>query len=90
MTNLQNNSWEESFNQVCDRLFSQLQSEQYLIVQLKAENSHFVRFNNAKVRQTGIVIDAQVSLKFIANKRNNSANFPLRGHGGGGWGWWGL
>ncbi len=80
MTNLQNNSWEESFNQVCDRLFSQLQSEQYLIVQLKAENSHFIRCNNAKVRQTGIVIDAQVSLKFIANQRTNSANFPLTGN----------
>ena len=73
------NSWEKSFNQVCDRLFSKLQPEEYLIVQLKAENSHFLRFNNAKVRQTGIVIDGEVSLNFITNQRTNSANFPLTG-----------
>ncbi len=81
MANSQIKSWETSFNRICDRLFTQLesQSQQYLIVQLRAENSHFLRLNNAKVRQTGIVIDGEVSLKFIANKRTNSANFPLTG-----------
>jgi predicted Zn-dependent protease len=73
------NFWEESFNRVCERLFSQLQPEEYLIVQLRAENTHFIRFNNAKVRQSGIVIDGEVSLKFITNQRINSANFPLTG-----------
>ncbi|BAQ61939.1 tldE/PmbA family protein [Geminocystis sp. NIES-3708] len=72
-------NWEESFNEVTQKLFNQLTKEEYLIIQLKAENSHFIRFNNAKVRQTGIVIDADVSLKLIANQRNIFANFPLTG-----------
>ena len=72
-------SWEQSFNQICDRLFSKIKSNEYFIIQLKAEKSHFIRFNNAKVRQTGIVIDAKVSLRLIENQRTNSANFPLTG-----------
>ena len=75
----QNSSWEQSFNQVCDRLFATIKPTEYLIVQLKAENSQFIRFNNAKVRQTGIVIDGKVSIQLIANQRTNSANFPLTG-----------
>jgi predicted Zn-dependent protease len=80
MPNLENNAWETSFNQVCDRLFSQLKKGEYLIAQLSAENSHFIRFNNAKVRQTGIVIDGAMSLKLITNQRTNSTTFPLTGN----------
>lgn len=79
MSNLENNYWEKSFNQACDRLFSQLKKGEYLIAQLSAENSHFIRFNNAKVRQTGIVIDGEMSLKLMTNQRTNSTNFPLTG-----------
>ena len=79
MSNLADKSWETSFNQVCDRLFSQLKKEEYLIAQLTAEKSHFVRFNHAKVRQTGIVIDGEISLQLIANQKTNSTNFPLTG-----------
>jgi len=74
-----NNNWEKSFNQVSEKLFEQLEKDEYLILQLKAENSHFLRFNNAKVRQTGIVIDGEVSLKLIFNQRSFSSEFPLTG-----------
>lgn len=72
-----NQNWEYSFNEVTEKLFTQLTKDEYLIIQLRAENTHFIRFNNAKVRQTGIVIDAEISLKLIANQRNVFANFPL-------------
>lgn len=73
--------WEKSFNNICHTLINQLQENQYLVLELKAENSHFVRFNNAKVRQTGIVIDGQVSIKMIANQRIAYMDFPLTGDG---------
>lgn len=71
--------WEESFNFVTENLFTSLTNDEYLIAQLKAEDSQFIRFNNAKVRQSGIVIDGQVSLKLIMNQRVASASFPLTG-----------
>ncbi len=73
-------NWEDSFNKVTEKLFNNLTDDEYLIVQLKAEHSHFIRFNHAKVRQTGIVIDGEVSLKLITNQRNVHANFPLTGN----------
>lgn len=73
------NSWENSFNLVNEKLYSQLKTDEYLIVQLKAENTHFIRFNHAKVRQTGVVIDGEISLKLIANQRVTYAQFPLTG-----------
>lgn len=73
------NSWENSFNIVNEKLYNQLKSDEYLIVQLRAENTHFIRFNNAKVRQTGVVIDGEITLKLIANQRVTYAKFPLTG-----------
>jgi predicted Zn-dependent protease len=73
------NGWENSFNLVNEKLYSQLKKDEYLIVQLRAENTQFIRFNQAKVRQTGVVIDGKVSLKLIANQRVTSAEFPLTG-----------
>ncbi len=71
--------WENSFNILCERLINELERGEYIVVGLKAEKSHFIRFNNAKVRQNGMVFDGQVSLKMIANQRIVYADFPLTG-----------
>lgn len=71
------NNWEKSFNYLSNILINKLKEGEYLVIQLKAEHSHFIRFNNAKVRQNGIVIDGQVSLKLIANQKIAYASFPL-------------
>ncbi|MBE9223831.1 TldD/PmbA family protein, partial [Cyanobacterium stanieri LEGE 03274] len=71
--------WEASFNDICAKLIDQLNDDQYLVLELRAENSHFVRFNNARVRQTGIVIDGQVSMKMISRGRIAYVDFPLTG-----------
>lgn len=73
------NQWENVFNQISDRLINTLQSNEYLTIELEGENSHFIRFNHAKVRQAGIVIDSNVKLRLIHNQKTNSASFPLTG-----------
>jgi predicted Zn-dependent protease len=73
------NEWETAFNQISDRLINNLNSNEYLILELTGEQSHFIRFNGAKVRQTGIVIDSNIKLKLISNQRTNYATFPLTG-----------
>ncbi len=72
--------WESSFNSISDKLFNSLKEGEYLIIQLTGEKSHFIRFNSAKVRQTGIVIDAEIHLKLISNNKTAYANFPLTGN----------
>ncbi|MGY6528793.1 MAG: metallopeptidase TldD-related protein [Cyanobacterium sp.] len=71
--------WEISFDYIGTVLMGQLRDGQYLVWELTAENSHFVRFNNAKVRQTGMVVDGQVSMKMIAEGRIAYVDFPLTG-----------
>lgn len=72
--------WESSFNPISEKLFNLLKNSEYLIIQLRGENTHFIRFNNAKVRQNGIVIDAEIYLKLISNNKTAYANFPLTGN----------
>ncbi len=70
---------ESVFNSLNTVLMEQLRSGEYLILQLSGEESQFIRFNRARVRQTGMVIDANLTIKFIQNDRTAYASFPLRG-----------
>ena len=70
---------EKVFNQLGNFLFSLLQAEENLILSFSGENSQFIRFNNATVRQTGLVDDADLSLKFISNSRTCSGSFTVSG-----------
>lgn len=60
---------EKLFKQICEVLFSELKADEYLTLSFDGENSQFVRVNNAKVRQTGIVSDADISYELISNQR---------------------
>ena len=44
------------------------------------EKSQFIRFNNASIRQTGLVDDATMGLKFIANGRTCHGAFTVSGN----------
>ena len=57
---------EKEFKNISELLFSQLNKEEDLILSLSGENSQFIRFKNASVRQTGLVDDAELELKFIS------------------------
>ena len=70
---------EKTFNNLCESLFSQLMPGENLVLSLNGENSQFVRFNNASVRQTGMVDDADLGLKFIFNGRTCNGGFTISG-----------
>jgi len=70
---------EKIFNQLSESLFSELNNGENLILSFDGEKSQFIRFNNAAVRQTGLVDDADLGLKFIANNRTVRGGFTISG-----------
>ena len=72
---------EKMFNALCESLFARLDNGENLVLSLNGENSQFVRFNNASIRQTGLVDDADLGLKFIANGRTCNGGVTISGDG---------
>jgi len=70
---------EDIFNHLSDQLFSHLKKDEHLIISFDGENSQFIRFNNASIRQTGCVDDATMELKYIANGRTCHGAFTVSG-----------
>lgn len=71
--------WEQSFNQLCDLLLGSLSAEEHLTIDLSGEQSHFMRLNHGKVRQSGTVVDGNLSLRLIHNQRTASASLSFTG-----------
>ena len=71
---------EQIFNQLSESLFSELNNGENLILSFDGEKSQFIRFNHAKVRQTGLVDDADLGLKFISNNRSVHGGFTVSGN----------
>ena len=71
---------ETIFNRLSDKLISTLKKGEHLIISFDGEKSQFIRFNNASIRQTGLVDDATMSLKFIANGRTCHGAFTVSGN----------
>lgn len=63
------------FEQLCASAFDALQSGEQLSLELHAEDSHFIRINGAKVRQTGSVNDRSLTLTLGLD--NKSAGLGL-------------
>jgi predicted Zn-dependent protease len=70
---------EASFDRVLAGLTQNLHADEQFTLRLRGEVSQFTRFNHAKVRQTGIVRDACLQLKLIAQQRSSSIEFPFTG-----------
>jgi len=70
---------EQAFYQLADRLIDSLHDGEYLTINLESERSQFTRFNNAKVRQSGVVADGNVTISLIYNQREAYAKFPFTG-----------
>jgi len=68
------------FNKLNDKLFSALNNDEILKTSMWGENSQFIRVNNSKIRQTGIVDDLSFSLGLISNKRQISQSLTITGH----------
>ncbi|NJK34391.1 MAG: TldD/PmbA family protein [Oscillatoriales cyanobacterium SM2_2_1] len=72
-------SLEPVFLAVCEALMSQLGAEEHLTVNLVGERSQFSRFNRGRVRQSGLVMDGSLSLRYGRGDREVEASFPLTG-----------
>jgi predicted Zn-dependent protease len=70
---------ETQFNQLSDHLTAKLSSDEHLSMELSGEQSQFLRFNRARVRQAGTVTDANLTLRLICHDRTTFASLPYTG-----------
>ncbi len=70
---------EQIFNNINDRIYSDLKNGEHLTLSLQGEDSQFIRINNAKIRQTGLVNNTDISFDFIYNNRNCQGQITLNG-----------
>ena len=71
---------EQLFNQLSETLLNNLQNGEDLKLTIGGENSQFVRFSQSKVRQSGLVDDASLSIVLINNERTCNGSFTLTGN----------
>jgi len=67
------------FSNLNNYLFSISKRNETLITNISGENSQFIRFNNSKVRQTGIVDDMNFSITLLSDNRKCSISITLSG-----------
>ena len=67
------------FKKINEYLFSLLNKDEILKTSMWGENSQFIRFNNSKVRQTGLIDDMTFSMILICNNRKSSMSMTLTG-----------
>jgi len=67
------------YSKLNDYLFSIVNKNEIIITNFSGENSQFIRFNNSKIRQTGIVDDMNFSITLLLNKRKSSISMTLSG-----------
>ncbi len=68
---------EELFHLVLQTTLPALRPNEHLTIELIAEDSHFIRFNHARVRQNGFVSDGNIKLTLMKDQRELSVSFPL-------------
>lgn len=70
---------ENYFRELSNKLYAFLQNPEILLINLRAENSDFVRLNQNKIRQAGNVNQQSLRLNLIADNKQSSASFNLSG-----------
>jgi predicted Zn-dependent protease len=73
-------SLEKVFDQLAEALWHQTQAGEQFILKLNSEQSQFIRFNQAKVRQTGSVADGWLNLTLMQEQRSSYREFPFIGN----------
>ncbi len=71
---------EQLFKQLSETLLNNLRKGEHLKVSIGGEKSQFVRFSQSKVRQSGLVDDASLSIVLINNERTCNGSFTLTGN----------
>jgi len=70
-----------SFDALAERLCGERAGDETLLLELAAERSDFVRFNQAKVRQAGSVAQQFLSVRLVRAGRQATATMTLAGDG---------
>lgn len=70
---------EQTFDQIAEALLADLQTDEQLKLTLLGEQSQFIRFNTAKVRQIGCVGDGELTLTLMRDQRNSYRSIPFTG-----------
>ncbi|MFB3892913.1 MAG: TldD/PmbA family protein [Phycisphaerae bacterium] len=70
---------QQYFYQLADDLKSKLKGEEVFLANYSGEDSDFVRFNQAKVRQPGSVTQRYLTLELINGQRHAAATVALAG-----------
>ena len=70
---------EVAFNSLVEALMAQVKSDEIVTLTLVGERSQFIRFNHAKVRQTGLVTDGELCLTLIRDQRTGYRTLPFTG-----------
>ncbi len=60
----------EIFQNICSQVFSSLKDNEQLTIYLEGENSQYFRFNDSKLRQSGIIEDYAVTISLYAGKKS--------------------
>ncbi|MEM7555811.1 MAG: TldD/PmbA family protein [Cyanobacteria bacterium P01_A01_bin.84] len=71
---------ESNFNKLVETLLDRKENSEFFTLRLNSERSQFTRFNNARVRQTGVVKDTWIELSFVKNQRRGLCTFPFTGN----------
>ena len=58
----------EVFYTLCSRIFDYLNSDEQLTLFLEGEDSQYFRFNDSKLRQSGIIEDFNLTLSLYNKK----------------------
>lgn len=70
---------EALFNSLSESLLGKLESHEHLKLSFSGENSQFIRINDHRVRQTGLVRDRNLTINLISNSRTCSGSISLSG-----------
>lgn len=71
--------WQAQLEGIAEDLFGRLAQGEHLALSLSGESSQFIRFNGARVRQTGSVDDAWLNLRLIDDHRQCGGDLTLTG-----------
>lgn len=63
----------EIFQDICNQVFSCLNNNEQLTIYLEGENSQYFRFNDSKLRQSGIIEDYAVTISLFSGKKSLQA-----------------
>tara|TARA_X000000368_G_scaffold146930_1_gene115872 strand:- start:120 stop:1460 length:1341 start_codon:yes stop_codon:yes gene_type:complete len=63
----------EIYNTICSQVYNTLQEGEDLTIYMEGENSQYFRFNDSKIRQTGIIEDYNVTLSLYYGKKSLQA-----------------